>query len=143
MRGSLNWIVGVVMVIAIVVIILDRNEESGGLSSKKAAASDQERPSAEQARSQSSRRRATESVPPSPPPLTKEDKALALAQKLCVVCREDLSLVERPYKVTVYGQVLFTCSAECKKHLLKYPELFVAKPQHASERNEGYEQLDE
>jgi hypothetical protein len=59
--------------------------------------------------------------------LSKEDQALARAQKFCAVEQENLlGSMGAPFKLVVDGQPVFLCCEGCKDTALKHPQATLA-----------------
>jgi hypothetical protein len=65
---------------------------------------------------------------PSSPSLSKEDQALALAQKICPVTQKPLDSMGGPILVTVRGRKVFVCCRGCERPLLASPDKYLAPP---------------
>jgi hypothetical protein len=65
---------------------------------------------------------------PSSPSLSKEDQALALAQRICPVTQKPLDSMGGPVLVTVKGQKVFVCCRGCEQPLLASPDKYLAGP---------------
>lgn len=59
--------------------------------------------------------------------LSKEDRALAVRQKLCPVTDEPLGSMGKPFRVVLEGRVVFLCCKGCEEELRKNPGPFLAK----------------
>jgi hypothetical protein len=59
--------------------------------------------------------------------LSPADRAIAEKQRVCPVSGEVLGGHDKPYKVTVKGQVVFLCCSACEKQLLANPDQYLAK----------------
>jgi hypothetical protein len=59
--------------------------------------------------------------------LSAEDRALAIAQKVCPVSGELLGEMGAPVKVDVKGQSVFICCEGCQDELLSKPDEYLAK----------------
>lgn len=59
--------------------------------------------------------------------LTPEDRALAQAQKVCVVSKEPLGSMGAPIKVEHNGQVAFLCCDGCRDAFEAEPDKFLAE----------------
>jgi hypothetical protein len=65
---------------------------------------------------------------PSSPPLSKEDQALANAQRICPVTQKPLDSMGGPVPVTVRGRKVFVCCRGCERPLLASPDKYLAGP---------------
>jgi hypothetical protein len=59
--------------------------------------------------------------------LSAEDRAVAEKQRVCPVSGDVLGAHDKPYKVTVKGQIVFLCCSACEKQLLANPDKYLAK----------------
>jgi YHS domain-containing protein len=59
--------------------------------------------------------------------LSVEDRAAALAQKICPVSGGPLGEMGTPIKVDVNGRDVFICCESCQEPLLKDPDKYLAK----------------
>jgi YHS domain-containing protein len=59
--------------------------------------------------------------------LSAEDRAAAEKQRVCPVSGDVLGEHDKPYKVTVKGQVVFLCCSACEKQLLANPDKYLTK----------------
>ena len=61
--------------------------------------------------------------------LSDADRATAEKQRVCPVSGDVLGAQGKPYKVTVKGQSVFLCCADCEEQLRKNPDEYLAKIQ--------------
>ena len=67
--------------------------------------------------------------------LSAADRAVAVAQKFCVVLEENrLGFMGTPVKVMIDGQPVFLCCVGCKKKALADPQATLAKAANARRR---------
>ena len=59
--------------------------------------------------------------------LSADDRPAAEKQRVCPVSGDVLGAQGKPYKVTVKGQTVFLCCADCEKQLMKNPDKYLAK----------------
>ncbi len=60
--------------------------------------------------------------------LPEEERALAIAQKFCVVeDKSRLGYMGKPHKILVEGQPVYLCCAGCEEEALKDPKATLAK----------------
>ncbi len=68
-----------------------------------------------------------EEIPKGLTELSPEDRALAIAKKVCPVSGERLGSMGAPFKTTVKGQTVFLCCDGCEEAIKKDPDKYLAK----------------